>query len=349
MKKKILVTGGCGYIGSHTVIDLVENGFDVVSIDNYSRSAREIPGRVESITGKPFVNHEADLTDLDAVHAVFETEADIAGVIHFAAYKSVPESVADPLLYYRNNIDGLVNLLTVMQEREITAFVFSSSCSVYGDVDELPVKETTPLVHIKSPYGKTKWMGEEIITDMAAARKDLSCILLRYFNPVGAHPSVKLGELPLQKPGNLFPVITGVGVGKFPKMTVFGDRFDTRDGTCVRDFIHVMDIAHAHTLALRQMLEGSGQVVEIVNLGTGNGVTILEAIRMFEQVSGKALNYEVGPEREGDVIAIYADNEKARTLLGWTPKHDLESMMRTAWNWEQELAGQTEHSPVKQH
>lgn len=339
MSQKILVTGGCGYIGSHTVIDLVDHGFEVVSIDNFSRSSDIIPMRIESITGKPFRNYAIDLLDADAIRDVFEREGDIVGVIHFAAYKSVPESVADPVLYYKNNIISLVNLLEVIRERNIRSFVFSSSCSVYGDVNELPVKETTPLVDIKSPYGKTKQMGEEIINDTARSNKELNCILLRYFNPVGAHESVQLGELPLQKPGNLFPVITGVGIGKFPKLTVFGNQFDTRDGTCVRDFIHVMDIAHAHTLALRNMLDAKGQVLETVNLGTGNGVTILEAIRMFEEVSGTALNYEIGAEREGDVIAIYADNEKAKNLLGWQPKRDLRAMMQTAWAWEKELAG----------
>lgn len=338
MSQKILVTGGCGYIGSHTVIDLVDHGFEVVSIDNFSRSSNVIPQRVESITGKKFRNYAIDLLDVKAVRDVFESEGNIVGVIHFAAYKSVPESVADPVLYYRNNIISLINLLDVIRERNISSFVFSSSCSVYGDVDELPVKESTPLVGIKSPYGKTKQMGEEIINDTAVANENLSCILLRYFNPVGAHESVQIGELPLQKPGNLFPVITGVGIGKFPKLTVFGNKFDTRDGTCVRDFIHVMDIAHAHTLALRHMLETKGRVLETVNLGTGNGVTILEAIKMFEEVSGTSLNYEIGADREGDVIAIYADNEKAKNLLGWKPKRDLRAMMETAWAWEKELA-----------
>ena len=334
---KILVTGGCGYIGSHTLVDLIDNGYDVVCIDNNARSNAGILQGVEEITGKAVKNYKVDLCNFDETFAVFQENEDIAGIIHFAAYKAVGESVEKPLMYYENNLYSLINLLRCVQEFNTPWFVFSSSCTVYGNPDEMMVTEETPQKPAESPYGATKQMGERIVTDFQG-RSNTRCILLRYFNPVGAHHSALIGELHIGRPQNLVPAITQTAIGKLPRMIVFGNDYDTRDGSCVRDFIHVSDIAHAHTLAIKYLEEGRNkQGTEIFNLGTGNGVTVLEAIRAFEKVSDRKLNYEIGPRRPGDVIAIYANNNKARTELGWNPKYGIEDMMATAWKWELRL------------
>ncbi|MBO9152476.1 UDP-glucose 4-epimerase GalE [Chitinophaga sp. GCM10012297] len=332
--QKVLVTGGCGYIGSHTIVDLINNGFDVVSVDSNIRSSTQLLEGVEKITGKKVRNYKVDLCNLEDTHAVFHENRDIVGVIHFAALKSVGESVNDPLFYFQNNLTSLVNVLKCIKEFNVPNFVFSSSCSVYGNTAELPVVETTPLGEAQSPYARTKQMGEQIIEDFSRVNSTQN-ILLRYFNPVGAHPSALIGELPLGKPDNLVPVITQAAIGKLPKVTVFGTHYPTRDGSCIRDYIHVMDIANAHTKALQYLLDKRNtQNLEVFNLGTGTGVTVLEAINAFEKVSGQKLNYELGAERPGDVIAIYANNSKARKELGWEPKTTIEESMRTAWQWE---------------
>jgi UDP-glucose 4-epimerase len=331
---KVLVTGGCGYIGSHTIVDLINNGFDVVSVDSNIRSSTQLLEGVEKITGKKIRNYKVDLCNLEDTHAVFHENRDIVGVIHFAALKTVPESVADPLLYFHNNLSSLVNVLKCVKEFNIPNLVFSSSCSVYGNATELPVVETTPLLEAQSPYARTKQMGEQMIRDYSKVN-DTQSILLRYFNPVGAHPSALIGELPLGRPDNLVPFITQTAIGKLPKLTVFGHDYDTRDGSCIRDYIHVMDIANAHTKALQYLLDGKNEDnCEVFNLGTGNGVTVLEAIKAFEKISGVKLNYELGPRRPGDVIAIYANNTKAKDQLGWVANTGIEDMMRTAWQWE---------------
>lgn len=335
--KKILVTGGCGYIGSHTIVDLIENGFEVISVDNNSRSSPRILEGIEKITGKKIKNYKVDLCNYDDTFAIFQENDDIAGIIHFAAYKAVGESVEQPLLYFENNLVSLINLLKCVQEFAIPHFVFSSSCTVYGNPDTIPVTELTPPKPAESPYGYTKQMGEQIINEFSKAQPT-QCILLRYFNPVGAHPSISIGELPIGKPANLVPAITQTAIGKLPQMKVYGADYDTRDGSCIRDFIHVCDIAHAHTLALEYLINNkSTKRCEVFNLGTGNGVTVLEAIKAFEKVSGVKLNYEITSRRPGDVVAIYANNEHARKELGWTIKYNLDDMMLTAWKWEQRL------------
>lgn len=338
---KILVTGGCGYIGGHTIVDLVENGFEVISIDDLSRGSLRMIDGVEKVIGKPVKNYKVNLCDLEDTEAVFIENPDIVGIIHFAAFKSVPESVSEPLKYFRNNINSLVNLLQCAQQYNVNHFVFSSSCSVYGNPDKLPVSEKAALAEPESPYARTKQIGEAICRDFCKQNPDFNCTLLRYFNPVGAHSTAIIGELQ-EKPENLVPVITQTAIGKRPEMQVFGSDYDTRDGSCVRDYIHVMDIANAHTKALQYTIEGrNSEACEVFNLGTGNGVTVLELINAFEKVSGEKLNYKLGPRRAGDVIAVYADNCKARALLDWETKYNLEQMMDTAWRWEQ---AQMKHS-----
>lgn len=332
----ILVTGGCGYIGSHTVVDLIENGYDVISVDNNSRSNPGILNGIEAITGKKVKNYKVDLCNFDDTFAIFQ-ENDINGIIHFAAFKSVGESVEKPLMYFENNLTSLINILKCVQEFETPYFVFSSSCTVYGNPDQVPVTEATPPKPAESPYGYTKQMGEQIINEFAKSTGTHS-ILLRYFNPAGAHPSIKIGELPVGKPQNLVPAITQTAIGKLAKMFVHGDDYPTRDGSCIRDYIHVCDIAHAHTLAIKYLEKGKNAgLCEVFNLGTGSGVTVLEAIKAFEKVSGVELNYEIGPRRPGDVVAIYANNDLARNNLNWELRYSLEDMMQTAWEWEQRL------------
>jgi UDP-glucose 4-epimerase len=328
---KILVTGGTGYIGSHTIVDLIENGFDVISIDNFSRSTTIALAGIEKITGKKIKNYTVDLKNFDETRAVFQENTDINGIIHFAAYKAVGESVEEPLRYYENNMFGLINLLKCVQEFSIPNFVFSSSCTVYGNPDVIPVTESSAIKTAESPYGATKQMGEVVIKDFSKV-VNTNTILLRYFNPVGAHPSGLIGELPVGKPQNLVPAITQTAIGKLPKMWVHGSDYPTKDGSCVRDYIHVSDIAHAHTLAIQYLMNRKNETkCDVFNLGTGDGVSVLEAIHTFEEVSNVKLNYEIGPRRAGDVVAIYANNDAAVTKLGWKIKYGIKEMMDTAW------------------
>ena len=332
--KKILVTGGCGYIGVHTIVDLIQNGYEVISVDNNSKSNPAILEGAEKILGKKIKNYVTDLCDLAATKTIFEENKDIVGIIHFAAYKAVGESVQAPLLYFENNLVSLINILKCATEFKVPHFVFSSSCTVYGNPDAIPVTEETPQKPAESPYGATKQMGEVIVNNLISI-STISGILLRYFNPVGAHPSILLGEVPLGRPANLVPAITQTAIGKLPTMQIYGNDYDTKDGSCVRDYIHVCDIAHAHTLALDYLISKKNTAkCEIFNLGTGNGYTVLEVISAFEKASGVKLNYTLGPRREGDVIAIYANNNKAKTQLGWIPEYTLDQMMDSAWKWE---------------
>ena len=332
--RKILVTGGCGYIGSHTLVDLIENGYEVISADNNSRSKESILEGVEKITGKKVKNYKVDLCIYDDVYAIFQENPDITGIIHFAAYKTVSESVQNPLLYFGNNLNSLINILKCIEEFSIPCFVFSSSCTVYGNPDRVPVTEETPFKQAESPYGATKQMGEEIVREAVKNNKTIA-VSLRYFNPVGAHPSTLIGELPIGEPANLFPGITQTAIGKLPAMKVFGNDYPTKDGSCVRDYIHVTDIAHAHTLALDNLFSKKiSSQFEVFNLGTGEGFSVLEVIHVFEKVTGIKLDYHIAPRRSGDVIAIYANNEKAQKILGWKPVYSLEDMVSTSWAWE---------------
>jgi UDP-glucose 4-epimerase len=331
---KILVTGGCGYIGAHTITDLLTHGYDVISLDDNSRSTTYLLDGIEAITGKRIKNYKVNLCHFDETRAVFEENPDISGIIHFAAYKAVGESVERPLLYFENNLHSLVNLLKCATEFAIRQFVFSSSCTVYGNPDAIPVTESTPTKPAESPYGLTKQIGEQMIEEVAKLGTT-QFILLRYFNPVGAHPSGKIGELPLGKPANLVPAITQTAIGKLPRMLVHGNDYPTRDGSCIRDYIHVCDIAHAHTQSIQYLETGKNKTgCEVFNLGSGDGTTVLEAIKAFEKVSGVSLNYTIGPRRPGDVVAIYANNEKAVQQLQWHCQYNLEAMMETAWQWE---------------
>lgn len=339
--KKILVTGGCGYIGIHTIVDLIQNGYEVISVDNNSRSNIEILKGAEEIVGKKIKNYVVDLCNLKDTESIFEENKDITGIIHFAAYKAVGESVEKPLMYFENNLTSLVNVLKCAEEYKVPYFVFSSSCTVYGNPDAIPVTEETPQKPAESPYGATKQMGEVIVTDTVKSAP-IQAILLRYFNPVGAHPSTLIGEIPLGKPANLVPAITQTAIGKISTMTVWGEDYPTRDGSCVRDYIHVCDIAHAHTLALNFLIEKKNITnPEIFNLGTGDGFTVLEVISAFEKATGVKLNYTVGPRRDGDVVAIYANNNKAKNDLGWVTAYQLDDMMASAWQWELKLKNDT--------
>lgn len=337
MMKKILVTGGCGYIGAHTILDLIENGFEPVCVDNNSRSTPALLQGIKSITGVTVKNYKVDLCNFDDTCAIFQENIDIEGIIHFAAFKAVGESVEKPLMYFENNLSSLINILKCVKEFNIPNFIFSSSCTVYGSPDEIPVTEKTPQKPAESPYGATKQMGEVIVDEFTRTGATQS-ILLRYFNPVGAHPSALIGELPIGKPQNLVPAITQTAIGKINQLTVHGDDYDTRDGSCLRDYVHVCDIAHAHILALQYLMDAKNSgSCEVFNLGTGNGVTVLEVINSFEKVSGIKLNYTIGPRRPGDIIAIYANNSLAKDALKWDPKYSLDEMMSTAWKWELKL------------
>lgn len=350
MQKKIIITGGCGYIGSHTVVECVENytkkngyneDYQIISIDNHLNSSSAVIENIEKLTGRTVKNYAVDLCDTQKTKEVFEKEsqdAEFVGIIHFAALKSVPDSVADPVFYYQNNLNSLLNILKLSKEYKVKNFIFSSSCSVYGNTKELPVSESTPFGTAESPYAYTKQVGERMILDFAKTSQYQKFVLLRYFNPVGAHISAQIGEDPKNPPTSLVPIITLTAAGKRDKMQVHGSDYATRDGSCIRDYIHVSDIAEAHRLAIDYLRANKNEnQVEIFNLGTGNGVTVLEAIKAFEKVSNKKLNYELGERREGDVVEIYADNEKAKTVLGWNPKYGIEEMMSSAWKWQQKI------------
>lgn len=335
---KVLITGGCGYIGSHTAIDLLNKGFEVISIDNFSRSRSDVPDRIKQITGKPFHNYRVDCRDLNKLRAIFEEQGNIRGIIHFAAFKSVGESVEKPLIYYDNNINSLINMLRICDEFSVQDFVFSSSCSVYGNAQSLPVDELTELMPPESPYGWTKLFSEQMIKDHAAMTPGVKFVLLRYFNPVGAHESGMIGEIPWGTPSNIVPSITRTAIGKQEKFYIFGDDYPTQDGTCVRDYIHVMDIADAHTKALQLLMENrNASNCEIFNLGTGTGVSVMQLVNAFKEVNGVPLNCEIAGKRAGDVIAVYADNKKARQTLGWYCSRSIHDMMQSAWLWEKQM------------
>lgn len=334
---KILVSGGMGYIGSHTVVELFQAGFTPVIVDNLSNSNIKILDQIEKIIGTRPEFYEFDLCDEAKVEAFVKQHVDISGIIHFAASKAVGESVEQPLKYYRNNIFSLVNLLQAYKEKPIN-FVFSSSCTVYGEPDTLPVSESAAIKTATSPYGNTKQIAEEILAETANASSNYQVIALRYFNPVGAHASALIGELPLGVPQNLLPYITQTAIGKREKITVFGGDYDTPDGTCIRDYIHVVDLAKAHVAAIRLLEKGNPNGnYDVFNIGTGIGYSVLEAIKAFEKGSGKPLNYTIGPRREGDVIKVWGDVKKANTELNWKAELGIEEMMTSAWAWEQYL------------
>lgn len=335
---KILVTGGLGFIGSHTVVELQNEGYEVVIIDDLSNSSMNVLDGITEITGVRPLFEKIDLKEKLDVENFFQRHGDIKGVIHFAASKAVGESVEKPLLYYENNIGTLVYLLKELSKLPSSAFIFSSSCTVYGQADELPITENAPVKQAESPYGNTKQIGEEIIRDTCKVVPTLKAIALRYFNPVGAHESAKIGELPIGVPQNLVPFITQTGIGLREQLSVFGDDYPTPDGTCIRDYIHVVDLAKAHVVALKRLLGNKNKAnYETFNLGTGKGSSVLEVVNAFERVSGKTLNYKIVGRREGDIISAYADTTKANDELGWKTKLTLDDAMRSAWTWEQKI------------
>ena len=336
---KLLITGGTGYIGSHTIIEMIETGkFTPVCVDSCERSTSETIDRIENITGYRVPFYQLNICDKELFFNIFEEHKDIVGIIHFAAYKSVPESVEKPLEYYRNNLQSLENVLEACAKFNIPNLIFSSSCAVYGAVDKLPVNEETPMGIPFCPYAHTKQIGEEMIRFFTHIHPKCKAVILRYFNPVGAHSSGLNGELTPDKPNNLMPIITQVGIGKMEKLTVFGTDYDTRDGSCIRDYIHVSDIADAHIKAMEFLIEKRNlSNVDIFNLGSGNGVSVLEMIRAFEEVTGVKLNYVLGERRAGDVPAVYSDTTRAHNILGWKCKRTLNDMVESAWKWEQNL------------
>lgn len=334
---KILVTGGLGFIGSHTVVELQNEGFEVVVIDNLSNSSIEVLDGIERITGKKPVFENIDLRDKKSVRDFFQKYEDITGVIHFAASKAVGESVENPLLYYENNINALVYLLQELQLKPEAHFIFSSSCTVYGQAEKMPITEDAPVQNAMSPYGNTKQIGEEIISDVAKISK-INAILLRYFNPIGSHPSAEIGELPLGVPQNLVPFITQTAIGLRKELSVFGSDYPTLDGTAIRDYIHVVDLAKAHVVALQRLLNKSNlEKVETFNVGTGKGSSVLEVITAFEKVSEQKLPYKIVGRREGDITEAYANTEKANSILGWKAQSTLEEALSSAWKWEQKI------------
>ena len=334
---KILVTGGLGFIGSHTVVELQNEGFEVIAVDNLSNSSIDVLDGIERITGKKPLFENIDLRDKLAVQTLFSKFQDISGVIHFAASKAVGESVENPLLYYENNINSLVYLLQELQKKLESNFIFSSSCTVYGQAEKMPITEDAPIQVAMSPYGNTKQIGEEIITDVVKVT-NINSILLRYFNPIGAHTSAEIGELPIGVPQNLVPFITQTGMGLREKLAVYGDDYPTPDGTAVRDYIHVVDLAKAHVVALKRLLENKNiEKVETFNLGTGTGSSVLEVITAFEKVSDTKLNYQIVGRREGDITSAYANTDKANEVLGWKAQSTLEESLASAWKWEQKI------------
>lgn len=335
MKKKILVTGGTGYIGSHTTVELIEEGFDVVIIDNLYNSEAEVIDRIHKITGVKPLLEVLDLCDHEKLDGFFMKNKDIAAVIHFAAYKAVGESVNKPLEYYRNNLLSLVNLLDAMKRFSVHDLVFSSSCTVYGQPEKLPVTEDAPLQPATSPYGNTKQIGEAIIRDTTVSDKNVKAISLRYFNPIGAHPTALIGELPRGIPENLVPYITQTAFGLRDELKVFGNDYNTPDGSCIRDYLHVVDLAKAHVVAVKRLIEGRNKTnYEVFNLGTGRGVSVLEAIKSFEHVSGLKVKYNIVGRRAGDIEKIWADPSFANKELGWKTLSSLDEAMKTAWDWE---------------
>ncbi len=337
----ILVTGGLGYIGSHTTVELLKSGERVLVVDDLSNSSIQVLKGIERASGKVPLFEKTCVSDRMAVKSLFQKYRELKGIIHFAASKAVGESVERPLQYYDNNLTSLIYLLEEVENIDRPFhFIFSSSCTVYGDTEQQPITESTPLKKAASPYGNTKQIGEEILLDATKSNSDLSVIVLRYFNPIGAHESLEIGELPMNKPQNLVPFITQTAAGLHAKLTVYGDDYPTWDGTCVRDYIHVVDLAKAHVMAMNRLMEGKNQLSwEVFNLGTGKGNTVLEVIAGFERVSGRKLHYEIGPRREGDVVEAYADVSKAKEVLGWTAEMNMEQGLDSAWKWEKKIRG----------
>lgn len=337
-KEMILVTGGTGYIGSHTVVELQNAGYPVVIVDNLSNSNRDVLDGIERITGVRPEFFEGDCTDMDTMKRLFDKYPDIKGIINFAASKAVGESMEKPILYYRNNLNTLLNLLDLMGERGVKGIVFSSSCTVYGEPDNNPVTEEAPIKKATSPYGNTKQISEEIITDVINAGAPFKSVILRYFNPVGAHPSAEIGELPNGVPQNLIPYLTQTAIGVRKELSVFGNDYNTRDGYCIRDFIDVVDLARAHVIAVERMLEDKSEAkIEIFNLGTGNGLSVMELINAFERATGVKVPYKIAPRRAGDIEQVWADPKYANEVLGWTATTPIDDTMRSAWAWQLKL------------
>ena len=337
--KKILVTGGAGYIGSHTIVRLIEQGYEVISIDNFCNSYPSALKNIESITGVAVQNYDINLCSASDLKQVFIDHTEIDGVIHFAALKYVNESVQEPIKYYTNNVTGMANLLNCCKEFNIQHFVFSSSCSVYGNAKTQPVHEQVAFEKAESPYGRTKQINENMLLDFKETFP-LKATMLRYFNPIGAHPSGKLGESPKSPPRNIIPIFNAIVKGSIPKFTIAGDDYETKDGSCVRDYIHVCDLADAHVLALEWLFNQDDSIIEAFNLGSGDGTSVFELVEAFESANNLSLKAVVGPRRNGDVATIYADSSKARSILKWVPEFSLEDMMKTAYNWHR-------HSSIK--
>lgn len=340
MKKTILVTGGTGFIGSHTTVELQSAGYNVVIIDNLSNSKADVVDGIEKITGQRPAFEQVDCCNLSALEGVFQKYPEISGIIHFAASKAVGESVEKPLKYYENNILSLINLLKLMPKYDVKGIIFSSSCTVYGqpDPENLPVTEEAPIKKAESPYGNTKQINEEIIQDYIHSGAKISAIILRYFNPIGSHPTGIIGEMPNGVPANLIPYLTQTAIGIRPCLKVFGDDYDTPDGSCIRDYIYVVDLAKAHVEAMARIVEGkNADPVEIYNIGTGHGVSVLELIHTFEKCTGVKLNYEIAPRRAGDIEKVWGNVDKANNVLGWKAVHTLEDALSSAWNWQLKL------------
>ncbi len=338
MKSKILVTGGLGFIGSHTVVALQKQGFEVIIIDNLSNSSLDVLAGITKITQTTPEFENIDLRNKEAVINFFEKHQDISGVIHFAASKAVGESVENPLLYYENNLSTLIYILQQLSKKNKASFIFSSSCTVYGQADSLPINENAPVKKAMSPYGNTKQIGEEIIMDTCKVYPKLKAISLRYFNPIGAHPSIEIGELPIGTPQNLIPFITQTAIGKREQLSVFGNDYPTSDGTCIRDYIHVVDLANAHVVALKKLMnEDLDKNYDVFNLGTGKGNSVLEVIESFERSTGEKLPYKIVDRREGDITAAYADTHKANIGLNWRAEHSLDEALQSAWKWEKKV------------
>lgn len=339
MEKTVIVTGGAGYIGSHTIIELIQStNFKVISIDNYINSSPQTYERIERVTGKKVDHKKIDLCDREDLFSTFNDIENIVGVIHFAALKSVPESVEKPSLYYHNNLNSLVNVVEFCIQKKVPNLIFSSSCSVYGNIETLPVTENTPFSKAESPYAHTKQIGEQMLELYAKSGVSFKTLALRYFNPVGAHKTGLIGESPINPPTSLIPIITQTAIGLRDKMFVHGVDYPTRDGSCIRDYIHVCDIANAHVIALQKLIENAESLpFDVINLGTGDGVSVKEAIASFETNTNVNLNYEFGPRRAGDVISIYSDTSKSEQLLAWKAIRNLDEMVLSAWKWQQQL------------
>ena len=336
MKHKILVTGGLGFIGSHVVVELQNNNYDVVIIDDLSNSSLNVLAGIFNITNIKPTFKKIDLKDKKSVVNFFEKHKDIVGVVHFAASKAVGESVDKPLDYYENNLNSLIHLLQELKKLSKVNFIFSSSCTVYGEPDELPITEFASIKTAESPYGKTKQIGEEIIRDLSKVSESINAVILRYFNPIGAHSSLEIGELPIGKPQNLVPFITQTAIGKRNQLNVFGGDYPTKDGTCIRDYIHVVDLAKAHVCALNRLLKNvNSENYEVFNIGTGKGSSVLDIIKTFEEVSGRKLNYKIVKRRDGDIPSAYASTSKANEVLGWKSKLSIKEALNSAWKWEQ--------------